>query len=266
MRPSRFLKRLFLPPAGLLILGCVAWLGLGSRWDPWAKAGLAFSLLGLYVLSTPLVGLSLLRRVETQYPQLRPDELAESFSGRSDVAIVVLDAGRVSNGTDSEADDAPSSLTLERLALAARAHRATGLPILVSGNGAGPLMADSLREDFRVPVRWIEPISHDTAANATRSAAILQAEGFDHVLLVTHAWHMPRSAEAFRRTGLGVTPVPTAITGTGRQELGLISLLPSEFGMSSSYWYYHETVGRLWYRLRHRPTTESAEEDERSGA
>lgn len=257
MRGTGVLKRILLPPAGLVFLGCLSFLGLGGRWDAWARAGLAISLLGLYVLSTPVVGLSLLRKLENQYRQITPQELAEALGGRQHVAIVVLDAGRARNATESTSDDAASSLTLERLALAARVHRATGLPILVSGNGAGALMADCLREDFQVPVRWIEPDSHNTAANAERSASLLRADGFRHVVLVTHAWHMPRSAAAFRRTGLRVTPVPTAVTSTGRQETGLMSLLPSELGMTASYWFYHEVVGQLWYRLRHGPAPQS---------
>ena len=261
MRLGWILKRLLLPPAGLVLLGCVSWLGLGGRWDGWAKAGLAFSLVGLYVLSTPIVGLSLLRKLETQYRQVTPTELGEALARNRQVAIVVLDAGRASNGTETEADDAVGAFTLERLALAARVHRATRLPILVSGNGAGSLMAGSLRDDFQVPTRWIEPESHNTAANASLSAELLRADGVSHILLVTHAWHMPRSVEAFRRTGLRVTPVPTTVTASGRQELGAMSFLPSEFGLSASYWFYHETVGRLWYRVRYGAAPQSPERD-----
>lgn len=256
-RPVHVLKRILLPPAGLLLLGCISFFGLGERFDGWAKTGVAVSLFGLYALSTPLVGLTFLRQLETQYRQIPTEELAAALQGRRGVALVVLDAGRSKNGTEDEADDTPSGMTLERLATAARVHRATGLPILVSGNGAGTLMADSLRNDFGVPVRWIEPESHDTAANARRSAEILKEDGVGHVVLVTHAWHMPRSVEAFRRTGLRVTPVPTVLTAGGAQEMGLMSLLPSELGLSASYWFYHEVVGRLWYRLRYGPAPQS---------
>lgn len=259
MRITSLLKRLVLPPAGLLILGCISWFGLGGRFDAWAKTGVAVSLVGLYVLSTPVVGLWLLHRLETQYRQVAPAELAAALGGRPHVAIVVLDAGRASNGTETEDDDAPGRQTLERLAVGARVHRATKLPILVSGNGAGALMADCLRNDFNVPVRWVEPDSHDTAANAQLSAALLKADGVRHVILVTHAWHLPRAVESFRRTGLRVTPVPTAVTSEGRHGLTLLSFLPSELGMSASYWFYHETVGRLWYRLRYGPAPQSPE-------
>lgn len=256
-RFASIVKRLVLPPAGLILLGCVAFFGLGGRWDAWAKAGLAVSLVGLYVLSTPAVGVTLLHKLETQYRQVSPEEIAGALKGQRGVAIVVLDAGRSRNGTETEDDDRVSPLTLERLAVAARVHRATGLPILVSGNGSGALMADSLRDDFQVPTRWIEPESHNTAANATRSAEILKAEDFRHVVLVTHAWHMPRSVDSFHRTGLRVTPVPTAVTSTGRQETGFFSLLPSELGMSASYWFYHELLGRLWYRIQYGPAPQS---------
>lgn len=245
------MKKLVLPPTVLILIGCVSFFALGTRWDGWARAGLALSLVGLYVLSTPVVGLSLLDKLESQYRQVGTDELAGFFDGRSDAAIVILDAGRASRGTEDETDDVVGAHTLERLAWGARIQRATGLPVLVSGNGAGALMADSLRSDFGVPTRWIESQSHDTAANARLSAEILKAEGFRHVILVTHAWHMPRSVASFQRTGLQVTAAPTATTGSGRQELGWSSFLPSELGMSASYWFYHETLGKLWYRLRY---------------
>lgn len=256
-RFAKILKSFLLPPSGLILLGCISFFGLGGRWDGWAKAGLAVSLAGLYVLSTPLVGVSLLHKLETQYRQVSSDELATALRGQRGVAIVVLDAGRSGNGTESEDDDRVNRDTLERLAVAARAHRATGLPILVSGDGAGPLMADCLREDFQVPTRWIEADSHTTSANAQLSAEILKAENFRHVVLVTHAWHMPRSVEAFRRTGLRVTPVPTAVTSAGRQDIGPFSLLPSASGMSASYWFYHELLGRIWYRIQYGPAPQS---------
>ena len=247
------LKRLILPPTGLILIGCISFFGLGGRWDGWAKAGVAISLAGLYVLSTPLVSMTLLNKLEKQYRQVTSEELAGALKGQRGVAIVVLDSGRDRNGTESEDDDTPNQVTLARLAVAARAHRATGLPILVSGDGAGPLMADSLREDFDVPVRWIEPESHDTAANARLSAVILKAENVRHVVLVTHAWHMPRAVDSFHRTGLRVTPVPTAMTTAGRQDIGLFSVLPSAFGLSASYLFYHELLGRFWYRIRYGP-------------
>ena len=55
------------------------------------------------------------------------------------------------------------------------------------------LMKRTLEEDFRVAVRWTEDQAQDTFQNARNSRALLQAEGIETILLVTHAWHMART-------------------------------------------------------------------------
>ncbi|HAK93275.1 MAG TPA: YdcF family protein, partial [Massilia timonae] len=98
-----------------------------------------------------------------------------------------------------------------RLRYAAHLHRRTGLPILVSGGAPGPgamsladAMAAALREDFGVPVRWVEGRSRNTAENAMFSAALLRPEKVGRVLLVTDAMHMERARTVFQRGGLQV--------------------------------------------------------------
>ena len=46
------------------------------------------------------------------------------------------------------------------------------------------VMAQSLRDDFQTPVRWVEPRSHDTWENAEYSARILRANGIGSVQIV----------------------------------------------------------------------------------
>ncbi|WP_341648475.1 YdcF family protein [Thauera humireducens] len=97
----------------------------------------------------------------------------------------------------------------------ARLARTTGLPLLVSGGGIGNetaeavLMKSALEEDFGLTVRWAEARSRDTRENALFSAQILREADVRHVLLVTHAMHMPRAQAAFESAGLIVTPAPT---------------------------------------------------------
>ena len=110
-------------------------------------------------------------------------------------------------------------------------------------------MQQTLAEDFGVDVHWVEERSINTGENAGYSAAILKREGISHVVLVTHAAHMPRARRHFEGVGLRVTPAPTGFQrGLGLED-GWLAWLP---GQSSSYagWYAtHEWVGLLQQRL-----------------
>lgn len=191
---------LAVPPVSLMLavmLGGLAALR-GARIGAWVAA-LAGAL--LLALSTPLVsGLLLLSLDAPARPTAPPP-----------AAILVLGA-ETRTGPDG-ADVGP--LTLERLRRAADLQRETGLPLLVTAGvtapGAPPLaelMRRTLEESFRVPVRWVEPVAHNTAENAARSAAILAPEGIASVLLVTHAWHMRRARAEVGRAGLVAWPAP----------------------------------------------------------
>ncbi len=236
-------KALILPPAGPLLVGFAGLVLLLASYTVAGTALIAASLATLYLLSAPLTGRPLMRMLD-RYPPLDPD-------GARAGAIVILDAGRRRAPAD-RGGDAVSGLTLDRLFEGARVYRRLEAPVLVSGNGARELMAEVLYESFGVPVRWIEPESRNTWENATCSARVLRAEGIDSVVLVTHYWHMPRAAAAFRRTGLTVTPAPLGFEGTLRMESGLKGLIPSPQVLYSSYLALHEWIGILWYRLRYR--------------
>lgn len=248
---TAYVEAVLLPP-GLLI-----WLLLGGLWllaRGRRRAGLAVSSVGLgllYLLSTPLVGGGLLGLLQTAPP------LAEDALGaQGGEAIVVLGAGRRSAAAEYGGDTV-NALALERLRYAARIARRTGLPLLVSGglarDGHPPeaiLMMQALEADFGVPVRWVESDSRNTFDNARYSSQILRASGLRRILLVSHAWHMPRALWAFGRFGLQVTPAPTAFE-TDDDTLLLSDLLPQARALRKSYFALHEMLGNLWYRLRY---------------
>jgi uncharacterized SAM-binding protein YcdF (DUF218 family) len=184
-------------------------------------------------------------------------------AGSGAQAIVVLAAGDLRRAPEYGGRDIPDYIALARLRYAAHLQRTTGLPLLVSGgNGrTGPdvapsqrieakavAMADALREDFGVPVRWIEPDSRDTAENAAFSAALLRKDGIRRVLLVTDAMHMPRAHAVFDRAGLDVVDAPTMFFG--RQVLSPGAWVPSAEGLRRSWYAIYEWTGIIWYRLR----------------
>ena len=187
--------------AGLLLRG--QWWRFGRRLT-W------LSLIALILFGMPIVSGNLLRALETGLPTTPPP-------GHPPQAIVVLSAELIRTHQET-LGVRPGLLTLDRLRTAAALHRRTGLPILVSGGtgqvGAATLaavMAQSLKDDFQTPARWVEDKSTDTWENAHFSADILRAEGITSIYLVTHSWHMRRALVAFRHTGLIVTAAPTSL-------------------------------------------------------
>ena len=75
------------------------------------------------------------------------------------------------------------------------------------------------------------------------------AHAGDCIVLVTHAAHMRRSAEAFEAAGFTVWPAPTAHLLNRDPDKNALPSLP---GMRSAYagWYAsHEWLGLLAYRL-----------------
>lgn len=111
-------------------------------------------------------------------------------------------------------------------------------------------MRSVLEDDLAVPVRWAEEASLDTAENASLSAAMLRAEGISAVVLVTHAYHMPRARRAFEAAGLTVLPAPHGWAGNRPEHFVLRHFLPSAHALETSWLALHELTGMLWYRLR----------------
>jgi uncharacterized SAM-binding protein YcdF (DUF218 family) len=209
---------------------------------------------GFWLMSLPVMvqwGAGVLER---EVP-LAVDEWA-TLAQRAD-AIVVLGAGR-ERGDLAWGADQPTGVTLERERYAARLAKASGLPILTSGGlhyGTPPseakLMADSLREDFGVAVRWQEGQSRTTWENATYSAEVLLPEGIKRVVVVTQAWHMPRAVWSFQKAGFEVVPAPVGFLGVDNAE-PLGGWMPEFKAIWRSGQLLNEAAGQVAYWLFYR--------------
>jgi uncharacterized SAM-binding protein YcdF (DUF218 family) len=248
-------RDLILPPASLFLVIAV---GL-ALWRRWPRAGRIIAgtgLAALFLLSTEAGAWLFVRPLEGMTAPLRAPEHAGAQ------AIVVLAAGRLRHAPEYGGLDIPDYYALARLRYAAHLQRRTGLPILVSGgNGASgrdpkprdaytkaDAMAAALRDDFGVPVKWIEGRSRDTNENAICSAALLRPAGVKRILLVTDAMHMPRAHDAFERAGFEVVSAPTMFFSN--QALWAGSWVPSAEGMRRSWYGVYELLGIGWYRVR----------------
>lgn len=232
-----------LPPLNGIVLVAAGWLLFRAR-PPLARTLLGVGLVLLWVQALPATGHFLLGLLEGE-----PISLAQTADAQ---AIVVLGGGRYRMAPEYGGDTVGTA-SLARVRYAAKLHRETRLPILVSGGkpeGAGLSEAETMRstlaDEFGVPVRWVEADSINTSENARASARLLNSAGIDKILLVTDASHMPRAQGAFEAAGLTVLPAPTLFH---RRPLTPVDYLPRSYGMARIA--IHEWVGRLWYRLRH---------------
>ncbi len=247
---SAFIGRLLLPPISILLLAAAGGVLLRRR----RRAGLALlgaSFAALALLSTPLVAALLMKGLEWDAPRA-PDAGADGAQ-----AIVIL-AADVEPHAPEFAGSTLGALSLERARYGAFLARRSKLPVLVTGGATdaraqplGPLLASSLKSDFGIEdVRWVDAAAGNTWHNAVRARALLEPDGVQRVLLVTHAWHMPRARYAFETAGLEVVAAPTGFRPTPRARMG--DFLPSSRGLSQSTLALHEWLGLVWYRLWYR--------------
>lgn len=238
------------PPASNLVL---ILLGL-AMWKRWRRAGPSLAVIGSVTLLIASSGLF----TGIVGPWLEPHvaRTPAQYVASGAEAIVVLGGGRYSDAAEYGGDTV-SANTLIRLRFGARVHRATGLPVMVSGGrvfgearAEADLMREVLEEDFRVPVRWVEDQSRNTVENARYSARLLQAAGLRHVIVVSQAVHLRRAAAVFEQQGLVVTPAGTDYNG-GLDNLSLRLVAPSTWALDDSTAMLHEWLGELWYRIRY---------------
>jgi uncharacterized SAM-binding protein YcdF (DUF218 family) len=100
-------------------------------------------------------------------------------------------------------------------------------------------------QDFGRPLKWVEDRSRDTRENAERSVNLLRSAGIDHVLVVTHGWHMPRALRAFSEVAGPAMRVEAAPMGLASRNLQTPALrwMPSAKGFTAMRRIGHELIG-----------------------
>ena len=147
----------------------------------------------------------------------------------------------------------------DRLVYAVALYRAGKAPrLLVTGGGEdgvrpeAAIMADLLQVMGVPPHALVlEDKSRTTYQNALNSAVLLNTLGARRILLVTSAFHMPRSVPLFRAQGLEVIPAPTDYQRLVAPEASVLpGWLPSVSNLWRSTHALHETLGYWVYRIR----------------
>ena len=187
------------------------------------RQGLGLSLTGfglaiLLVSGLTSIGALLMQPLEARHA--RPDAFPEN-------AVGVIALG---GGTENEISAARQSYELagagERFVEAVRLALAhPDLPVLVTGgigslSGAGESDADSSARLFEAfglgaPQIRYESRSRNTYENAVNAAALFDPQPGETYVLITSAFHMPRSMALFRKAGFDVVPWPVDFRTTG---------------------------------------------------
>ena len=227
----KFFYSWLLPPAIFVLI--LLWLSWRCRRRMRGMAlALFLTALLLYLAALPPVAEMLLHRLEYQF--------APAEAAKADV-IVVLGGGTVANvpavpGWSGQLHD----VAAQRLLAAYALHRRTGLPVLTSG---GEVYSGEGREslymrDVLVSLGMdgmkilLEDRSLNTTENAQFTALVLKERGFSHPLLVTSAFHMPRSVKNFAQHGVTVLPYPVGYyTSRTGGAMHLASWVPSYSAM-----------------------------------
>lgn len=226
---SKILWAIVQPLNALLILAAC---GLVLQWTRFKRAGrgvVLASLLAIVGLGALPVGTIMMRALEEAVPSWRDD-------GKPVAGIIVL-GGAMDGDVSLDRGQVALNEAGERiLALLQFAIRRPDLPLVFTG-GSSAVVGDAtsegdavrrLQRELGIPDGRliVEDRSRNTLENARFTHALLKPRPGDRYILVTSAYHMPRSVGLFRSAGFTVLPWPvdfrTTAADTARLSTSLL--------------------------------------------
>ncbi|EAU55709.1 YdcF family protein [Mariprofundus ferrooxydans] len=249
---SKMITELLLPPGGLIVLAAT---GLVFWKRSWGRAIVILALALLWLLSTAPVRDLLLNPLEQRYPALDISQLQQMKA--DDSAIVVLGGGLYPRAPEYGGQDSLHDDGLMRTLYAADLALKSNLDVYATGGAFKPGQAEPEGLIMaRMLIRFGVDPEHIHSENRARTTwenglyirDMMKKAGIHRIILVTTAWHMPRSVRVFESLGMHVIAAPCSYRA-GRQAYDLRSYLPRWNVLSDSGDGLHEYLGLLWYRL-----------------
>ena len=247
----RLIELLVLPPGGPLLLIMLGILIVGG----WRFFGMMFITFGtamLYLACSPAVSHALVDFMQTRYPPFN------HLAGAAEVIVVLGAHGEP--GTDAfDGGGTNMGMSLERARYAAELHRETGLPVVVagsahdSGGATGQIgwVKRFLQDEFGVRIAWENESGRTTREIAASTADSLKRRGLGRILLVTHAYHMPRAIWSFEKEGIDVVAAPVGFIRSGALDKGLFAWIPQASALVTTRRAMHEWLSLQYYRWRY---------------
>jgi uncharacterized SAM-binding protein YcdF (DUF218 family) len=250
------ISSLLLPPTPFLLMVLIGGIVMcRRRFVGWTL--LLTGSLGIWLMCTVAAG-TVITHMLVMPP--RPLSLAEVHDLRATqkAAIVVIGGGRDPLALEYGMPDL-STFGVERLRYGLWLSRATALPLAFTGGTAhaglpgaseAEIAARIAQLEFGQQIRWIETQSRDTNENALLTLPMLKEQGIEHILLVTHGFHMPRVLRAFerasQRTSISMKVTPAAIRLRDESHpIKAVDWLPSRGGFAMVNLALHEWLGRI---------------------
>ncbi len=249
---SKTLGVMALPTNFLIGIGLVGAILLATRFTSLGRKLLIASVLLLAVCGFSPLGNWLLYPLEARFPAwnaaLGPPDGIVVLGGPIDPELSLAHDTTVFRGSVDRV-----------IATAALALRYPKARIVFSGGNANLVFDDTAKEaDFALSVferlgiprerLEMEGRSRNTQENAEFSKALVAPKIGERWLLVTSAYHMPRSVGVFRKAGFAVEPYPVDWRVGGRADLLAFSIYAIE-GLGRVETGIREWLGLVAYRI-----------------
>jgi uncharacterized SAM-binding protein YcdF (DUF218 family) len=244
------------PVSLVFLLGMLSWILVANGRK---RAGLAVSAVGLLffgLASFTTAGVLLIMPLEDRFP--RPKAMPDQIS-----TIIMLGgatAGRVSTARgvvefNEAGDRLAETLKLAQLYPQAKIVLSGGSGLLVANEETEAVTAQRFLTDLGVkPSRLLlEQESRNTHENAELTLAMLGGtEG--NIVLMTSAFHMPRSVGIFRKAGLEVIAWPVDYRSAGNETAG-IDIVNPVLNLTTTGVAIREWIGLAIYALTGRSSS-----------
>jgi uncharacterized SAM-binding protein YcdF (DUF218 family) len=223
---SKTLGPMLLPTNFLIGLGLFGAILLATRWAFVGRKLMVASVVLLAICGFSPLGRLLLYPLESRFPPW------DAARGAPD-GIIVL-GGSIDVDLSAAHGVAVTSGGADRLIAAAMlANRYPNARIIYSGGSSRLISGDAREADYATALfeslgvsrkrLTMEPRSRNTQENAEFSKALAAPKSGERWLLVTSAYHMPRSAGLFRKAGFEVETYPVDWRGGERANLLMFS-------------------------------------------
>jgi uncharacterized SAM-binding protein YcdF (DUF218 family) len=248
---SKTLGFLLLPTNLLIGVGVIGAILLVTRFASLGRKLVMVSVLLLVICGLSPLGNYLLYPLEQRFPSW------QAGSGAPPDGIVILGASIEADLSAAHGTPVVRSAPDRIIAAAALAHRYPNARIVFSGGSANLISNDAREADFAGAIfeglgiaksrLTMERASRNTLENAQFSKALVQPKDGERWLLVTSAFHMPRSIGLFRKAGFAVEAYPVDWRVGGRGDLMNFSNAILD-GLGRTETAVREWIGLIAYR------------------